>query len=268
MRLRNFLKFTIVSLLLSSCDNDILTTDKDAAQGTTGTTIQDTNSIAKDFYPTSTTSAVIHREGYSFSYAEDHEQSEWVAYYLDEEDFPEVKIERPYFYADPKVNTGSATYKDYTKSGYSRGHLCPAGDRKASVELYDETFWMSNICPQEQSFNAGVWLRLENQVRDWALSKGGVYVATGPVLKKGLPTIGNTNKVSVPELFYKVLLSKDQKEMIAFLMPHEATDKEISEFVVTTDQVEALTGVDFYAFLDDTLEAKLEKSKSTTQWPM
>ena len=240
----------LVLATLASCDND----DSDGL------------AFNEDFHPTSTTGQVVHREGFSFSYNEAHEQSEWVSYYLDTADLPDVVRERPYFYADPKVVTGSAVHSDYTNSGYSRGHLCPAADRKGTEALYDETFFMSNISPQLQVFNAGVWLRLEYQVRDWAVEKGGVYIATGGVLKDDLPTIGNSNTVSVPEYFYKVLLSKDQTQMIGFLIPHESSDAELETFAYSVDYIESVTGIDFFTNLETDTQDTLEQNLSVSEW--
>ncbi len=112
---------------------------------------------------------------------------------------------RPYFINDPKVITGSANYKNYKKSGYDRGHLCPAGDRRYTKEAYDETFFTSNITPQRNNFNAGVWNRLEIKTRYWAKKYKRLYIVTGGILNKDLPTIGYED-VAVPKYFYKIIL--------------------------------------------------------------
>lgn len=219
-----------------------------------------------NYLPTSTTKKIHTHQAYSFSYAEEHEQSEWVAYELNDSDFSSNNnFNRPYFNQDPIVETKSADWRNYKKSGYNKGHLCPAGDRKKNYELYKETFFTSNTSPQLHKFNAGIWNRLEQKTRYWATKNNGIYVVTGGVLTKGLKTIGK-EKVSVPNYFYKVLLTKDGKKMIGFLIPHEESKKGLYEFSVSVDSIEKITGIDFFPELDDSIENDLEKSTNYKKW--
>jgi endonuclease G len=224
----------------------------------------DTNEF---FLPTSTTNQVVHHEGYSLSYSEQHEQAEWVAYELKKSHLSNANFERPYFEIDEAVETGAAHWRNYKNSGYDRGHLCPAGDRKYSKVAHDETFLTSNISPQEHDFNAGVWNTLEQKVRYWASKYNGVFVVTGGVLKGDMKTIGTEN-VAVPNQFYKVLIDTNtgKTKMIAFLIPHKNPNKPLYEFVVSVDEVEALTSIDFFPDLEDSLENKLEASSSYKDW--
>lgn len=123
-----------------------------------------------DYLPTSTTGQLVKHNGFSLSYSEPHEQAEWVAYSLKGDDIAYINRKRPYFEIDSKVRTKSAHWKNYKKSGYDRGHLCPAGDRKKTESLYNETFLTSNISPQKHEFNAGIWNRLEQKTRYWLKS--------------------------------------------------------------------------------------------------
>lgn len=223
------------------------------------------NSTPFSFLPTSTTNAIYNRKGYSFSYAENFEQSEWVAYELEMGQWKYSHLERPLFEQDPLVETESAHWKNYKKSGYTKGHLCPAGDRKQSQELFDETFFTSNASPQLYDFNSGVWSRLENKVRYWAEKYNGLYVVTGGVLSENLETIGTEN-VAVPDYFYKVLLTKDHTKMIAFLVPHEKSNQPLYDFVVAVDVIEQKTGIDFFHELEDGIENTLEKNNDYKQW--
>lgn len=118
-----------------------------------------------NYLPTSTTGAIIQHKSYNLSYSEKHEQAEWVAYSLDKKDIVRADRKRPYFIEDPKVKTKSASWRNYKKSGYDRGHLCPAGDRKRTEESFNETFYTSNISPQKHDFNAGIWNKLEQKTR-------------------------------------------------------------------------------------------------------
>ncbi|NHM00672.1 DNA/RNA non-specific endonuclease [Flavobacterium difficile] len=259
-----FLNIFLLSFI-SSCQlkNENTKLDTDA----TSTKVSNNSTDSSEFspLPTSTTNAVYEREGYTFSYAEAYEQSEWVAYLLEDGKWKYSDLERPLFEQDPLVKTESAHWGNYKKSGYTKGHLCPAGDRKQSQELYEETFFTSNASPQLYDFNAGVWNRLENKVRYWAGKYDGVYVVTGGVLTEDLETIGR-EEVAVPKYFYKVLLTKDKTRMIAFLVPHEKSNQPLYEFVVSVDELEQKTGIDFFPKLNDASENKLEASKDYKGW--
>jgi len=219
------------------------------------------------FLPTSTTGQIVHHQNYSLSYSEDHEQAEWVAYELKKSHLSSTNHKRPYFEIDKAVKTKAAHWRNYKKSGYDRGHLCPAGDRRFTKQAHDETFLTSNISPQEHQFNAGVWNRLEQKVRYWAKKNDGIFVVTGGVLKNGLKTIGAEN-VTVPNQFYKVILdhTNGKTKVLAFLLNHKDSDLPLYKFVVSVDEVEALTGIDFFPELDDSVEEKLESSSSYKRW--
>lgn len=217
------------------------------------------------YLPTSTTDKIIVHDYYTLSYSETHEQAEWVAYELKKEHLSRKEFKRPYFIEDRKVKSMSADWKNYKNSGYDKGHLCPAADRKFSYKAFEETFLTSNITPQNSSFNAGIWNDLEQQVRYWARRYDGVYVVTGGVLTKGLPSIGY-EAVSVPEYFYKVIMDTDKSKMIGLLLPAKDSNKKLKEFVVPVDQIERMTGIDFFKSLEDHVEDKLERTNNAAQW--
>lgn len=218
-----------------------------------------------NYLPTNTTNAVYKHKTYTLSYAEDYEQAEWVAYELDADDINYTTYDRPFFEVDDEVITGSAHWRNYKKSGYNKGHLCPAGDRKKNFEEYEETFLTSNISPQTYKFNSGIWNRLEQKVRYWAQRYDGVYVVTAGVLEDDLKTIGYEH-VAVPEYFYKVVLTKDKKRMIGLLVPHKDSDKSLYSFVVSVDSIEKMTGIDFFPELEDGLENELESQSNAKSW--
>ncbi|RAJ14483.1 DNA/RNA non-specific endonuclease [Olleya aquimaris] len=230
-----------------------------------GTTVKvNTNEY---FLPTSTTGQIVHHEGYSLSYSEPHEQAEWVAYELKKSHLSNANFKRPYFEIDEAVKTGAAHWRNYKQSGYDRGHLCPAGDRKYSQAAHDETFLTSNISPQKHEFNAGIWNRLEQKTRYWASKYDGVFVISGGVLKGNLKTIGE-EKVAVPNQFYKVLIDNNtgKTKMIAFLMDYQDSELPLYKFVTSVDTIERLTGIDFFSELDDAIENKLEASSDYKNW--
>jgi endonuclease G, mitochondrial len=229
--------------------------------------VSQTNNRTFDFLPTSTTSAIVVHDFYTLSYNEKYEQAEWVAYELKSDQISHNHFQRPFFVEDDKVKTHSADWRNYKKSGYDKGHLCAAGDMCFSKKAHDDTFFTSNISPQVHDFNDGVWNRLEQKVRYWAGKYDGIYVVTGGVLNDNLPTIGREN-VAVPEYFYKVLLDNrnGNYKMIAFIVPSQDSDKPLYDFVVSVDEVEKLTGIDFYPNLPDEIENKLEKMSDYKDW--
>jgi len=211
---------------------------------------------------------LVTHKAFSLGYYERYEQSAWVAYPLSREQVVGQGSRERFFNPDPKVRTGSALFSDYTGSGYDRGHLAAAADFKNSQEHMKETFYMSNISPQNREFNAGIWNDLEKLVRAWANHYEKIYVVTGPVLKPGLPTIGKVNKVAVPEQFYKVILYAKPPYVkgIAFLMKNQPSTEPLSKAVVSIDEVEKLTGLDFFPLLPKDIADKVESASNPRDW--
>ncbi|MEK0420647.1 MAG: hypothetical protein RLZZ161_498 [Bacteroidota bacterium] len=210
---------------------------------------------------------IIYHTGFALVYNEPHEQAEWVAYELTAEETLKSFERGDVFMRDPDVKTGTASDEDFLHSGYDRGHLAPAADLGFSLSSMAESFYYSNMSPQLPAFNRGVWKRLEGQVRVWARNNGAVYVVTGPVLKTGLPSIG-PNKVSVPELYYKVILDYRMPEYKAmgFVLPNAGSSLPLSQFAVTIDSVERLTGINFFPSLPDKDENILEGNICIPCW--
>lgn len=222
-------------------------------------------STAQELLPASTTHQIVRHSYYTLSYSEKDEQAEWVYYELTS-DMVRGKQKRTDDYRpDEKVTTISAQLEDYRGSGYDRGHLCPAGDMKLNYESMTESFFLSNMSPQKKEFNDGIWNDLENKVRSWTIAKGKLYVVTAGVLTQNLGKIG-PDRVTVPKYFYKILYDPRYEKMIAFLLLNSNSNKPLSDFVVTVDYVESLTGIDFFPELPDSLENRLESQKDLLGW--
>lgn len=229
------------------------------------------DNIDSNFYPESTTGEVVSHKFYTLSYHEEHEQAEWVAYKLSKENLlkPRVKREKR-FSQDDAIKSFSAKHNDYSHSGYTRGHLAPAGDMAFSQEAMRETFYMSNMSPQLKEFNGGIWRELEENVRNWAFDNEELYIVTGPILNKGhiIKSIGYNN-VSVPDQFFKIILDLKEPEIksIAFLMPNKKSIEPIKNYVVSIDKIEDITGINFFAdFLPSELEKQLEEVGNLNKW--
>jgi endonuclease G len=222
-------------------------------------------STAQELLPTSTTHQIVRHTYYTLSYSEPNEQAEWVYYELNVDMVRGMQKRTDDYRPDEKITTISAQLEDYRGSGYDRGHLCPAGDMKLNPVSMSESFYLSNMSPQDKDFNAGIWNDLENKVRSWVLVKGKLYVVTAGVLTTNLGKIG-TDGVTVPKYFYKVLYDPKREKMIAFIIPHENSSKPLQTYVVTVDYIESITGIDFFPDLPDSLENRLESKIDVGDW--
>lgn len=190
---------------------------------------------------------IIRHNGYIVSYNETCEQANWVYYVLKPSDLSGIETKRRNdFRADDSIKTGSAELSDYKYSGYDRGHLKPAGDEPCDSAQMSETFLMSNIAPMEASFNRGIWLRLENQIRSIAIESDSVIVIAGGVLKEGLKTIGD-NKVCVPSHFFKVLYvyKKGGLEILCFVIPNKKSDEPLYTYSIELKVLQDFVGIEF-----------------------
>jgi endonuclease G len=215
--------------------------------------------------PTNQKGITIKHIYYSLSYSETDKQAEWVAYYLTPASINGPQKRSSKFLADPLLSNPVGP-SSYSKSGYDRGHLCPAADMKLNTVSMTESFYISNMSPQTPSFNRGIWSKLEDKVRDWALQKNGLYVVTGPLLNKSCGTVNQ--KITVPCAYYKIVFKQTKAgvEAIAFLLANAGSTQPLKQFVVTIDYLETLTGIDFFASLPDSEEEKFESVLLTNNW--
>lgn len=210
---------------------------------------------------------ICHRY-YCFVYNDEHLQSEWMYYLLSSEMIVGDAERLSSFLVDTMVKTGTARNQDYVHSGFDRGHLVPAGDMVFCDTAMRESFFLSNISPQTPAFNRGIWSSLEQQVRDYAENFKEVYVVTGPVLKEGLETIGES-EVSVPEDFYKaVLVYNDSiQQGIGFILPNEAgTKNSLYCYSISLDSLESITDIEFFPLVNRRYKKNVFHSVDTLFW--
>lgn len=214
------------------------------------------------------TERVIVHKGYTVSYNADWKIPNWVAYELTDVEVAGEEPRAKKFVPDPMVpKYESATIDDYKNSGWDRGHMAPAADMKWHPQAMKESFYLSNVCPQNRNLNAGVWKDLEEQVRDLASQKGHIYVVCGPIVSADYQTIG-ANNVVVPSAFFKVLLQEEDGNIytIGFVYENVAGRRPMSTYAMTVDDVEALTGIDFFPSLPDKIEKRVEAEVDFTKW--
>ena len=199
------------------------------------------------------------RFAYTVSYNHGTRQPNWVAWTLTRA-HASGKLKRGDFEDDMDMPSPKGTKADYFNTGFDRGHMCPAGDNKWSQQAMDECFLMTNMCPQNHSLNAGVWNTIEQQCRNWAKQYGKVYIVCGPIfLNKEHRKLGK-NKVVVPDAFFKVVLHTGKNpQAIGFICRNQSQKgRKKTEFVNSVDEVERITGYDFFPQLPDDVEKRVE----------
>jgi endonuclease G len=214
------------------------------------------------------TEQIITHTGYTVSYNADWKIPNWVAYELTKEEVEGTVPRFDAFLPDPEVSyENSATTYDYSNSGWDRGHMAPAADMKWSEQAMKESFFLSNICPQNSNLNRGIWNDLEEQVRELVRQKGEIYVVCGPIMSKQPKTIG-TNKVAIPDAFFKVLLqnTNDNWSVIAFMFANESGRKLLSTYAMSVEDMQIITDIDFFPALPDDIEQKVESEVNFTKW--
>ncbi|UPA17898.1 DNA/RNA non-specific endonuclease [Borrelia puertoricensis] len=223
------------------------------------------------------TTQVIHKKYYSLGYAESARQSEWVAYQLKKEMvelaltlLKEKKITRSKnFFEDQDIKGIAPKLSDYLKSGYDRGHIVSSADMSFSKDAMLDTYFLSNISPQQREFNSGIWLKLEQLVRKWAILKEKIYIVSSGILTENKGFIGK-NKILVPKNFYKIILSLNNNkfyDILAFIIPNEkAKDSELRNYVVNVNLIEEKTKIDFFAKLDAEIKKIIKMKKDIRSW--
>jgi len=215
-------------------------------------------------------SPILRNQGFMLQYSEQLANPLWVTYKVTEQQYKSGK--RPSFSSDWRSLT-AITHKDYTRSGYDRGHMAPnyVIASRYGRSAQHETFLMTNITPQKGSLNQKSWQRLEEVIaNDFSKWHGDFWVVTGPIFDKQPKTIKNT-KVAIPKAFYKILIqpktAQNKAKSLAFIFPQNAHAKSsLMKFVTNIDEIEKQTGIDFFSKLEDGIEQTLERESSPELW--
>lgn len=211
------------------------------------------------------TTSLIHHTGYSVLYDEDTHLPVWVAWTLTPDRFADVAGRYDKFLPDPSL-VDPVTADEYKKSGYDRGHICPAADNKWSEQAMRESFYLTNVCPQNHNLNSGDWRELEEACREWTCQSGKLYVVGGPVLYDMKHKTIGAHRIVVPDAFYKVVLCLAPLKGAGFMYENAAGSRPMGAYAVTIDDVERLTGIDFFSALPDSVENKVEAEYAPAAW--
>lgn len=227
---------------------------------------------------------LINHSAMSLVYSEKHEQAKWVTHIITADIINGKTGRSNDFRVDPLVKTGTASEKDYFLKtlkegskdkydydgfGYDRGHLAPSADFRWSKKALSESYFYSNMSPQLAKFNREKWADLEGLLRGYVYEhpKTQLYVVTGPLLNDSLSVLERgVNKVSIPGYFFKVLLDLTNNKAIAFIMPNKELKYPVSSYAVDINEVEEVTGINFFYQLEDSLEEHLEAQKNISIW--
>lgn len=209
----------------------------------------------------SSSDSIIVYQGFVVSYDSKHLIPKWVAYELTSEEVDGTVSRSGSFGMDLNYKGRQAMREDYSYSGWDKGHMAPAADMKWSQEAMWESFYLTNVCPQNHELNGGDWLALEKKAREVAKRYGKVYVICGPIIGENkYGTIGG-NKVAVPDKFFKAfLVEKEGKyHSIAFIMENEGTHRKLSTCTLSVNQLEDIVGIDLFTGLSDIIEESVEE---------
>ena len=234
---------------------------------------------------------LLTRIGYITSYNNDTKCPNWVAWHLTAEhsDGPFPRSGEPYFengeacgigkvdkeiwkgnyFVDLEAELPRQEHADWAEMpvGMSHGHICPAGDNRWDKAAMNQSFLLTNMCPQTQKLNEGGWRKLEDKCRDWAVEYGDIYIVSGPIFNDGVRRCFGRNKIGIPDAFFKVVLCMNgTPRAIGFIYPNDESSQSMRNNVRSVDEVERITKMDFFSALPDDIEDVVESQNNLNDW--
>lgn len=234
---------------------------------------------------------LLTRLSYTTSYNKETKSPNWVAWHLTAEhtDGEFVRTGVPYFengqacgigvvnptilrgdyFVDMAIKEPRPDFDDWSEmpDGMSHGHMCPAGDNKWSKEAMNQSFLLTNMCPQDASLNGGGWKKLEDKCRDWARRYDDIYIVAGPIFYEGVKRSFGKNKIGIPDAFFKVVLCVNgTPKAIGFIYSNDDTSQFMAKSVLSVDEIEEVTGFDFFYGLPDSIEDEIESYCNLNDW--
>lgn len=207
---------------------------------------------------------LIQHLGYTLSFNPEWNIPNWVAYELTADEVVEGGKRYDNFNPDPLVKGDPVVTRDYSNSNFDRGHMAPAADFKWSQQAEQESYYMTNMCPQCHNLNAGDWNDLEKRVRELAKKYKSIYICCGPIVNNTNTTIGKARKIVVPQAFFKAILFKNGKKWngVGFVFNNNPKDGRygLEHYETTINQLEQITKMDFFSSLPDDVEEQIESA--------
>lgn len=207
----------------------------------------------------------INHRFFSLGYDESVEQARWTYYILEDGQangkYPRLKN----FLVDPAVSTGSLGPRDYRGLGVDRGHLVPALDMSFNSDAMFSSFYMSNVSPQYASFNRGIWKKLESKIRVLSKHMSLLHIYTGPLFLSKLQKVG---QITIPSHFYKIVFIEHDDAILtfSFIIKNEKQYNSLSHFMVSIDQIEEISKIDFFSQIEEHEQGKFEKKINKEIW--
>lgn len=251
----------------------------------------DSSIVGIPFMPNNTQSQMLYRLAYCTSYNKETKCPNWVAWCLTSghTDGPFPRKGVPYYSYDGSVEGIGYVTQETCRNGYfvdleaneprqqlsdwtrdynmSHGHMCPAGDNKWDKAAMNQSFLLTNMCPQDEKLNGGAWKKLEEKCRTWANLYGNIYIVAGPVFNEPKTRTLGEGRIAVPDAFFKVVLCLEgTPKAIGFLYKNDSSSQSIKDCVCSVDSVEELTGFDFFNSLPDDIEDVVESDANLAKW--
>ena len=236
-------------------------------------------------------SQILERLGYITSYNNETKCPNWISWHLTKEhiDGPYSRNGVPYYADDGTVFGIGRVTPETCRNGYfvdleaeeprqqlsdwtrdynmSHGHMCPAGDNKWDKVAMNQSFLLTNMCPQDAKLNSGGWNSLEEKCRTWAKLYGDIYIVAGPLFNESITRTIGAGKIAVPDAFFKVILCLEGiPKAIGFIYRNDSSSQLMKDCVCSVDDVEELSGFDFFHSLSDDVENTIEATSSINPW--
>jgi endonuclease G, mitochondrial len=227
---------------------------------------------------------VVARDGYALEESEQDKIPIWVCERITRYQVTgSLSKGRITFRPDPHLPPEARSVDaDYSGSGFDRGHQAPLADQTRVQRLRDETFYLSNVVPQNRRLNQQAWASLELRVRGWAQARDTVYAITGPLFWDPREDDPSTAKgyvnydwigdhVSVPTHLYKIVVARKPDhsgwEAIAFVVANKALDKSTdwSAFIKPVSWIQKRAGITFFPKLPAS-ETSSVVNATATMW--
>lgn len=246
----------------------LVITAKAQSNDAAGYAVPDASALEMAKVPEGTPEEIVRYKGFTVSFNPKTHEPNWVGWELLASEVAGTHPRNQNFTPDNDVE-GCAMPQDYRYSGFDRGHMAPAGDMKWDAEAMNESFLMTNICPQAGDLNRGAWNKLEEKCRQRARRDSAVVVVCGPIFdKSGASMLIGATGVAVPQGFFKVVLSPytNPPRAIGFIMPNGPVPGGMQKCAVSVDSVESVTGIDFFSALPDNVEKEVESQCDFHRW--
>ena len=206
---------------------------------------------------------IVRHIGYTASYNHQTLCPDWVAWELTAEELDGAADGQYPFSRDPDVKFPKASREDYSNSGWDKGHMAPRADMKWSHQALEESYYFTNICPQDHEMNSQAWRKIEELTRRMARRFGSVLVVCGPIYDSVERRHIGPACVHVPDRFFKALAFESNGEWYAvgFLVDNDHQSRSPRSYAVPVDSIEAVIGRNVFPHLSEDVESTYNWNK-------